>query len=328
MPHHLSNLARDGRALLAIIAAAALLTALSVAALAWADDEVPATSSEPGQRALIDSLGRPINAPDKPRRIAALAPQAAELLVDLGVTPALRPITPYETPEALRHIPTISVEHAAGPNLEQLAAARPDLIVVSAVHAQFIPTMQRIMDAPVVAIDIRSSAELKRTVTLLAALTGSEARAQQRLDEIDTLIARADEGSAADRPRAFALFGAPAAFYAFLPSSYLGDLIDLAGGDLVAGGLEESQRFRGFSPIGLESIVAADPDLLLVVAHGGAEARVDALRKDPAFSGLRAVREGRVVALPERLFVTAAGAHFDEALALVRAALHEGDASR
>jgi len=327
MPHHLSNLARDGRALLAIIAAAALLTALSVAALAWADDNAPARA-EPSTGALVDSLGRTINAPEQPQRIAALAPQAAELLVDLGVTPALRPITPYETPEALRHIPTISVEHAAGPNLEQLAAARPDLIVISAVHAQFIPTMQRIMDAPVVAIDIRSSAELKRTVTLLAALTGSEARAQQRLDEIDTLIARADEGSAADRPRAFALFGAPAAFYAFLPSSYLGDLIDLAGGDLVAGGLEESQRFRGFSPIGLESIVAADPDLLLVVAHGGAEARVDALRKDPAWSGLRAVREGRVVALPERLFVTAAGAHFDEALALVRAALHEGDASR
>ncbi len=315
--------ASAGRALIAVIISAAVILTLSIGTLAWADDDDALPTDESASARLVDSLGRAVQAPDRAERIAALAPHLAELLIEIGVEPALRPVTPYEPPAALQDVPTISLAHAAGPNLEQLAAARPGLILTSSVYAQFIPTMQRVTGAPVIALDVRSVEDLQRVYTLLGDLTNRPAPAERRIDEIDAVIAARADASPSASPRVFALFGSHAAFYAFLPESYLGDLIRIAGGEPLGEELDESDRYRGFAPVGFETLIAADPDVLIIVAHAGADARLESLRRDPAWSSLRAVREGRVVSLPERFFITSAGARFDEALSLVENALRD-----
>lgn len=61
------------------------------------------------------------------------------------------------------------------------------------------------------------------------------------------------------------------------------------------------------TPYSLEKLVAADPDMVLVVTMGSNLEDVEKrLRKDvqsnPAWASLRAVKEGRVAFLPSELF--------------------------
>lgn len=66
----------------------------------------------------------------------------------------------------------------------------------------------------------------------------------------------------------------------------------------------------GFAPLSRETILSLDPDFLIVSedafiqAYGSAQAQPD-FGRDPLWSRLRAVRSGRLLALPERLKSTA-----------------------
>ena len=82
-----------------------------------------------------------------------------------------------------------------------------------------------------------------------------------------------------------------------------------AGGDTAIGALIEEAGgvnvgreigVRGIAPPGAERAFAADPDVLLV---GTWPLAVESLRKDPLLSQMRAVREGRVVVMPNQLLV-------------------------
>lgn len=325
---------RRSLTLVGLVTVGSALAAVALGALAASGADVPPVHGRDGratedntpartEAVVTDSLGRRVSAPAEPDRIAALTAQAAEWLADLGVTPVLRPASPHQPSPDLRDAPTISIEHAAGPNLEQLVAARPDLVITSSTFAQFIPPIESATDAPALALDVRCVADLKKNIRLLGDLLGRNDKAEEFIETINANVAEAKRDAPGDGSKVFALFGAPSAFYGFLPETYLGDLVEIAGGRMVALGESDDSRYRGFTPIGLESLVAAEPDVILTVAHSGAEARLESLRDDPAWSSLRAVREGRVVSLPERLFVTAAGARFGEALDQVRDALDE-----
>jgi len=315
-------------ALAAVVAGAVALGALET----WPEEHAagdPADAADaggPGAVTVSDSLGRVVTLRKRPERVAALAPHAAELLAALGVEPALRPSTAHEWSPAVRDVPTISVEHAAGPNLEQLAQAAPDLVVTTSTFAQFIPAMEAATGEPALVLDVRSVADLVEAIATLGELVGKSERADALIADIETTAEAAAPADASRAPRVFALFGSPSAFYAFLPDTYLGDLVEIAGGDLVEAGRSRDSRYKGLAPVGLETIVAAEPDVILVVAHSGAEANLTSLRADPVWSNLRAVREGRVFSLPERLFVTAAGVRFGQAVEMVREALMRSDA--
>ncbi len=89
-------------------------------------------------------------------RIATLQAFAADQLIAMGVTPVCVPGLRSETPDAWLGIPTIQMDHSAGPSLEQLIAVDPDIIVTGRVYAQFMPHIQEVTNAEVVYIDVES----------------------------------------------------------------------------------------------------------------------------------------------------------------------------
>ena len=126
--------------------------------------------------------------------------------------------------------------------------------------------------------------------------------------------------SSPSKTRVYALFGAPGAFFAFMPETYLGDVIGLVGGELVNSG-EESKLFRGYSAFSVESALAADPDVIILISHMAADQQLAMLASQPGWNALRAVKNGRVVVLKEHLFVSAPGYHPAEAIKLLQDAL-------
>ena len=89
-------------------------------------------------------------------------------------------------------------------------------------------------------------------------------------------------------------------------------------------GVVEAARSAGFdgsiyaARFGAEGILAGDPDYIFAVLQGAdaaaAQASLDgALLSNPAWSGLRAVREGRFITLDHRLYNLKPNARWGEA---------------
>lgn len=288
---------------------AALLLALNLARSAHAQ-----------QVEFQDDLGRTITLSAPATRIAALSHYAVDPLIELGVPPVARGDVKFELSDAAKELHAVSVRHSAGPNIEQLAALETDLIIISIVHAGFIDAIEKAVGTPVAVLDPTSFDDLLAEIRLLGRITGRAETADQIATRLNADVTEMLGTPRDAKTRVYALFGAPGAFFAFMPETYLGDAISLVGGELVNAG-EESKLFRGYTPFSVESALAADPDVIVLISHMAPEPQLDLLSKQPGWSALRAVKSGRIVVLKEHLFVSAPGYHPAEALRLLRDAL-------
>lgn len=289
---------------------AALITMLTLACSAGA---------EPVE--FRDDLGRTIKLEAPAARIAALSHYAVDPLIEMGTAPIARGDVKFELSEAAKEVHAISVRHSAGPNLEQLAALDTDLIIVSIVHAGFVETIEKAVGTPVAVLDPTSFDDLLKEIRLLGTITGHAEEADSIASRLDESITELLESTPKSTTRVYALFGAPGAFFAFMPETYLGDVISLVGGELVNAG-EESKLFRGFSPFSVESALASDPDVIVLISHMAADQQLEMLARFPGWNALRAVKNDRVIVLKEHHFVSAPGFHPAEAIKLLQDALN------
>ncbi len=267
-----------------------------------------------------DDLNRLIRLDAPASRIAALSHYAVDPLIEMGVEPVARGDVKYELSESAQKVHAVSVRHSAGPNLEQLAALDTDLIIVSIVHAGFVDAIEKTVGAPVAVLDPTSFDDLLAEIRLLGRITGKADESETIAATLELNVTELLTNNAQSNPRVYALFGVPGTFFAFMPETYLGDVISLVGGELVNSG-EESKLFRGYSAFSVESALAADPDVIVLISHMAADQQLAMLATQPGWNALRAVKQGRVIVLKEHHFVSAPGYRPAEAIKLLQGAL-------
>ena len=101
----------------------------------------PTATPLPETRTVSDDTGREVEIPYHPKSVAVTNAWMVELLMSCGYTPSARPQIPFEfmyPPEAF-DIPVVTISHSAGPNMEQLAAVRPDLVLSTPMYARLRP---------------------------------------------------------------------------------------------------------------------------------------------------------------------------------------------
>jgi len=286
--------------------------------------ESPANTAN-ASRTITDDVGRQVELGESMDRIAAAASFAVDYLVMLDHPPMVRPNTSIEhspLAEKIEAIPTVAVDHSVGPNIEQLAAADPDVVILSPSFARFVDTIERAGDTKALVFRIASLQDVPAKAKVFGRLIGDEA-AGERLaarmqQQIDAVAAPAD----GDKPTVFAMFGTPAANFAFLPESYLGSMIDHLGGELITEGSPASSMSTQLAPFSFEALVAADPDVILMVHHGPEGQLAEALANRPAWASLSAVKNGRVHRVSERLFMTNPGPSAIQALGELKQLLY------
>lgn len=252
-------------------------------------------------------------------RIAALLPFAADQLIEMGVKPVAVARLVGETPPAWQGIPTIAIDHSAGPNLEQLIAVDPDIVITSAVYAQFLATIEQSTGATIEVMDVNSVSEVEQNIQRLGALTGLTSEAATVLSDVQ---AQLETNSPDGAPvRVLAVFGTPHSFYAFLPSSYLGDLVAHAGGEMITDDMKSHGVFRGLAPLSMEAVIARDPDHILVVFHGPEAAAQAMLDADPLWSRLSAIEKREVSFLTDDLYAMRPGSELPRAAREIAAIL-------
>ena len=247
--------------------------------------------------ALTVALLAPVGAGAEKRRqrIVALTPFAANTLAKLGVTPIAVGQTlggRERLSPKVSHVPILKLSHPMGPNLEQLTALRPSLVLSSKTWAKGNVAMEQ-LGIRVETRDPRSISGALADTYKIGEAVGRKHAARELLKRMRTRIAAAESG-VRRHPKVMLILGVGHAPFTFLPNSWGGSLIRAAGGELVTGGASSRS---GFERISDEVVVAENPDIIIAVPHADPEdipALVRYLKDDPAWSSTKAAKKGRV----------------------------------
>jgi len=243
-------------------------------------------------------LGTPGPAAEGPLRVASLNLTADELLVEMLPADRLVAVTRWADDASMSSVAGRVPRTAARlprADLERIIALRPDLVVVSEyTDADFLHLLEKSGLRHHRMSGLDTLAGIRAAIVGLGGAVGAEAAAARlvgRFDAVLAELARRLEGE--PRPRVL-YWGDPHTAGA---GTAIGSLVEAAGATNVGREL----GLRGIVPLAGEKAFAADPDAFLVTEGSGASV---ALRRHPLLSRTRAVREGRVVEMPNHLLVT------------------------
>lgn len=266
----------------------------------------PTEASAAVPLAIEDALGRIVTLPALPQRIvitgkglfmiadaAYLFPSAAWRIVGLGDAG-------QGTSNFLRLIdPDYAAKQVLGreAGAEQIAALRPDLVLMKSYLAEGVGAPIEALGIPVIYIDFETPEQYLRDLAILGAVFGDEARAaevaafyQGRMQEIAATV------KDAPRPRVLLLYYSEKdglVSFNVPPVNWMQTrMVEMAGGEPV---WVNASLGRGWTQVTLEQIAAWDADQIFIVSYfRPATEVVDALKVDPNWQGIRAVKEGNL----------------------------------
>lgn len=194
----------------------------------------------------------------QPRRIAVLAPAAAEMLEALGALDRVVAVGDFVTlPAALDELPRLGPYHA--PNVERILALEADLLVTAASEAAA-PVHQRLesLGVDVLALDTSTYDGVFSSLSQLGQRLGAEERARALAASLREQL-RAIEQQARGLPERRVLFvvGRDPLFVAG-PGSHIDEMIALAGGRNVA-----HDALAPYQRVSLESVLSRRPEVII-----------------------------------------------------------------
>ncbi|MFU8762901.1 MAG: cobalamin-binding protein [Haliea sp.] len=241
---------------------------------------------------VVDFTGRTVTLPAPAQRIIALAPHIVENLYSAGAGDRLVGVVSYSNfPEAARSLPQVGSFNAF--SLEQIAAARPDLILMwgSGNGAGALEKLER-LGIPVYVSELRQLSDIPASIRLLGKLAGSEHRAEQEAMRLEQGFAElASRYRDASRVSVFyQIWHQP--LQTINGEHLISQLIALCGGDNVfADAATLAPR------INLESVLTRNPDA--IIAGGMGTTHPEWLDDWHRYPSLRALNGGLLVVDPD-----------------------------
>jgi iron complex transport system substrate-binding protein len=284
-----------------------------------------ATATAAQSRTFVDATGKSFTIETPPKRVAALSPSAVELMYAVGATPIARPSS-ANYPEQAKSVTAVGTSYQ--PNLEQIAAQNPDFIVADAqIHSPQIVSELSKLGVPVFNIRVQNVADVSASLRLLGNIMGMSENGEKAAKDLETKLqgVQAKLPPADQRPKVFLMIGTADAFWGAKPDAFAGDVIARLGAkNLVESGPDTTQ-FPGFTSYSMEQLVALDPDVILVMSVSpNAPPTTRQLSGNPAWNGLRAVREGRVQEVNTEALVQGAGPRVGEVIDTLFPILYPG----
>ncbi len=253
----------------------------------------------------------------KAARIVSLSPSTTETVAELGALDRLVGRSRYcDYPPEVAKLPDVG--GYTDPNVEAIVALSPDLVVgargpagrriddtlASRGIATFFPPTESIAD--ILAMIRGMGTRLDRSSDAERVAT----RIESRLAEIDART------KSLDHPRVLLLFGI-APVIASGPQSFGEELL------VRAGARNAVTRGDRYPALDIEAVVALDPDIIVDAAVAEEHGAQRITKDSNGWNRLRAVKEGRVIALADEV-VLRPGPRVADGVATLARALHPG----
>ncbi|NTW28815.1 MAG: cobalamin-binding protein [Coriobacteriia bacterium] len=260
---------------------------------------------------LTDDAGRVVTINAEPKRIVSLAPANTEILFALGLGDRVVGVTTYDDyPAEVSGI--AKVGDFQTPNLEAIAAAKPDLILATTgVQADMVKRLEA-LGAVVIAIDPQDLAGVYTDIERVGKATGTASKATSIVEGMKADVVSVQK-AVAGKPKvtAFVEIGQNP-LYTVGKGTFIDELITLAGGTNVV----TEKSYVAYSS---EQLIAANPQVYL--ATKGSSSDPASIEKRAGFDKLSAVKNGRVVILDDNT-VSRPGPRLIEGLKQIAMGLH------
>ena len=269
--------------------------------------------TDPQEKAAVEAAAARVEAMDSAPRIIATSAATADICdrLDLDLVGICK-TTISEVPERYADLPQVGT--AMAPDMEIVSSLDPDWILSpSSLQSDQQPKYEAI-DTDWAFLNLRSVQGMYRSIQELGEIFDRQAQAQELVDEFTEFYEEykgKNEGK--ESPKVLVLMGLPGSYIIATENSYVGSLVELAGGENVYAGTNQE-----FLTVNTEDMKTKEPDVILRAAHALPDQVVEMFREDfetnDIWKHFDAVQEGRVYDLTYELFGMSATFRYPEAL--------------
>ena len=204
-------------------------------------------------------------------------------------------------------------------NTEQIIALNPDLIICSTAMSGYstIENPAKAAGIPVIAVSYNDFSDYLKWFKVFSNISGNadlwDSIAMKSLDDVVEVLCEIPDGKA---PRVFSMFANASTLEANTSSTVVGGMITAMKATNIVDDWPNTDGADRLT-INLETLVAANPDIIIVQCHAGtdaAEAQVaEVYGSNPVWQSLNAVKNGKVYYLEKSLFHNKPNSRFAEA---------------
>ncbi|MCW3996821.1 MAG: cobalamin-binding protein [Candidatus Bathyarchaeota archaeon] len=259
---------------------------------------------------VVDDQGYQTTLTGIPQRIVSLAPSVTPILFELGVGDKVVGVTkyddyPYNFSAWFEAGNMTCVGGFSTPNMEAIASLNPDLIFSTNINDASIPNMRE-LGYKVIVVGPTSIEGIYRTIALIGKATGTEDRATQIVQTLNSQIsdieARIAAANITQKPTVYYEVWCDASGIMSAGSgSWINDVISRAGGINIFA--NESQEYLTTSS---EVIVQRNPSVILLPTNMGTGTpfygSVEDVKARPGWSAIDAVKNNRIYIIDQDLF--------------------------
>lgn len=269
--------------------------------------------SDPKEKKAVEEAKRKVQAMKEEPRIIATSPATADICDRLELD-LVGVCTSNISTIPARYDKVEKVGMAMSPDMEIVTSLRPDWILSPVSLQGDLQPKYEAIDTDWAFLNLRSVPGMYRSIQELGEIFGKEKQAKKLVDEFSDFYEeykKKNEGK--DHPKVMILMGLPGSYIIATPNSYVGSLVELAGGENVY-----SDSDQEFLTVNTEDMKTKEPDIILRAAHALPDQVVDMFNKDFAENDIwqhfDAVKNGRVYDLTYAYFGMSATFKYPEAL--------------
>ena len=288
---------------------AAVLAVLAVGLLAVAG--LGAETNYPLE--ITDYRDRSVTIQAAPSRIISLAPSVTETVFALGRSDRLVGRTDYDTyPAEVMEIESVGTLQT--PNIEKIVSLRPDLVIAATHFTQ--EALRALEQAGVNVAIIQGGGSFEsvyESIRDIGLILNASRRAEGIVADMRQTVREVQRAVRGEpRPRVYYVIGfGESGDYTAGGTTFIGQLIEMAGGNNIASDLE------GWS-YSLEKIVAGDPEVILCSQYYGIPEQI---RNAHGYQDLDAIENGNLVPIDNNK-IDRPGPRLAEGLKELAAAIH------
>lgn len=261
-------------------------------------------------------------------KIVATSPAVAQICARLDIELVGVCETSSELPKQYEHVTKVGM--AMNPDLEVIKSLAPDYVLSPATLQNDLQPKYESIHVSVVFLNLKSVEGMYASIEELGKKFGKEQQAKAMFDEFQLFMQEYEkQTSGKERPKVLILMGLPGSYIVATESSYVGNLVKLAGGMNVYGD-GDGQEFLN---INTEDMKEKEPDIILRTAHAMPEdvkkMFADEFSTNDIWKHFKAVQNGRVYDLDSAIFNMSANFRYQEALEELQPLLYaEGTTER
>lgn len=280
--------------------------------------------NDPDEKAAVEAAKEKVQALSGQPRIIATSPATADICdrleLDLvGVCSS----TISTIPDRYKDVTTVGT--AMSPDMEIVSSLHPDWILSPVSLQSDLQPKYEAIDTDWAFLNLRSVPGMYKSIQELGEIFDRQEQADALVEEFTEFYSdykKKNEGKA--HPKVLILMGLPGSYIIATPNSYVGSLVELAGGENVYSDTDEE-----FLTVNTEDMKTKEPDVILRAAHALPDQVVEMFKEDfetnDIWQHFDAVKNGRVYDLSYEYFGMSANFKYPQALEELQSLLYPED---